>query len=176
MWLFTKYGFYSITKAELTRKKELFQVRARARKDLINLKNAIPSLRFKKIHIYPYADYRFRIYVWKLEMVEILLELGESLDYSNFKNKITGIENQKDKYNYYNKVWGVMYGYQRVGDEKDQFKLAEELYGKQLSIGYTGGLDEVSEHKSSGSKDIPELREEYLEESDINEGEIREIY
>lgn len=177
MWLFTKFGFYSVVKAEHTRKKGLFQIRARHDADLMNLKNEVNILAKKKIHRYPDADYRYRIFVWGSELSEVFVTLQDKLDYSNFKNEVVATPNQKEKYGYYTKVWGVMYGYQRA-KENEILGIDEQPYRSQLSIfgGITGGEEEEYEHEAFkplteqerlDRNDYPESREiPYTEEQE----------
>ncbi len=59
MWIARKLGFYSIVQTR--ENKDLFIVRARAEKDLQNLKNALPVLKNHEIKITKQADYPFRL-------------------------------------------------------------------------------------------------------------------
>lgn len=110
MWLFTPGGFYSIV--AVRDEKNMFLVRARARKDLQNLFPTIP--RRKIIQKEPYeADYKFRIKASKAEVSLILLYSLERLNYSNFKGKISTCKGQRDKLGAYHKIWAAMYDYQQ---------------------------------------------------------------
>jgi hypothetical protein len=187
MWLFTKFGFYSVTKAKSTKKKGLFQIRARHDADLINLKNEVSCLKMKKVHCYVEADYRYRIYVWPSELAEVFVALQDKLDYSNFKNEVIATPNQKEKYSYYTKVWGVMYGYQQdkeneilgIDEQTDRSQLS--IFGRQsggYSIGETVDLTDdedyehsafrpITEEERRGRNDYPALRElPYTEEQE----------
>lgn len=167
MWLFTKFGFYSVTKAKYTRKKGMMQIRARHDVDLLNLKNEVKCLKMKKIHCFPDADYRYRLIVWPSELSEVFDTLQDKLDYSNFKNEVHAHPNQSEKYNWYTKVWGIMFGYQR---EKEQEKLGtyEQRHGGQQLSAFGGysirdkvDLEEESGHEPIEGElnDYPELRE-----------------
>lgn len=157
MWLFTKHGFYSVTKAEYTKKKNLYQIRARTDVDLINLKNEVTCLRAKKVHCFEGADYRYRIFVFPSELAQVFDRLQDTLDYSNFKNKVHATPNQADKYSFYSKVWGVMFGYQRSKEHAKLGIIDGKGYGQQLSI--TGGYEETGIGEFGGSEHEPEPTE-----------------
>lgn len=120
MWLFTKIGFYSIVKEHDSKK---FLVRGRTRKDIVNLINAVPCLKDKKVVHTPIRDYHFRIIVSQRELTKITTLLSEEVDYTNFKNEVKQSVNQKDKVNLLNKVWWIMFEYQR--DSKKTPKKAD---------------------------------------------------
>jgi hypothetical protein len=90
MWLFTRYGFYSLACA---RKPDgridpaLMMVRARLRRHLENLQARFPALATGKIVHLTGRDYRWRLFVPKGRWVEILAELGEEQEWSNFKDE-----------------------------------------------------------------------------------------
>lgn len=101
MWLMTKYGFYSIVQKQSGE----YHVRARERKDIENLIKCIP-LPHMKIKESDRTDYAFRIVVEQADVLVILRFLGETLDYSNFKDTIDQTDDQK--YKPYHKVWSVI--------------------------------------------------------------------
>ncbi|MGJ8653069.1 MAG: hypothetical protein ACSHX8_07330 [Opitutaceae bacterium] len=102
MWLATQHGFYSIVQKE----EDLYFVRARIQKDLENL---IDSFCLDaEIQIWPTADYRFRIIVNKNDFLQILLDLGAALDYSNFKGRIAQVDDQREKLGPYHRIWEMM--------------------------------------------------------------------
>jgi hypothetical protein len=109
MWLSTTLGFYSIVKDLETNN---FKLRARAKKDLKNLINALPALKDKEILTYPKADYRHRIIINQKELEKLFEFLAGSITYGNFKDAIAESPTQKDKLPYYHDVWEVMWGYQ----------------------------------------------------------------
>ena len=115
MWLFTKFGFYSIARKKFEGSDKPIQVRARRKKDLLNLKN---QLRFDEdIKYSPKSDYRYRLPVDEKELVRIMLFISENLDYQNFKRSIHNKHDQHDKINFYNQIWKVMYNYQQTQDQ-----------------------------------------------------------
>ncbi len=101
MWLMTKHGFYSIVRKQ----EDVYHVRAREQKDLENLVQGVPLPRATIVES-DYTDYRFRIIVKKEHVLAVLRFLGDNLDYSNFKNTIDRMPDQKRKP--YHEVWRVM--------------------------------------------------------------------
>ena len=110
MWLFTKYGFYSIVQDE--KDKNTYKVRAREKGDLEQLKNNVVEVAYCSIHQDENADYRYRIFINQEQLQSLLTHLANHLDYSNFKDSIYRNKLQKDKLDSYHKVWDVMYEYQ----------------------------------------------------------------
>lgn len=110
MWLATKHGFFSVVQSDI--RKDQFMVRARAEKDLENLITECVSLKGKRIKKSLDSDYMFRIFISKQELDILMIFISDSINYSNFKDKIHTIKNQKDKVPYYMKIWNVMFDYQ----------------------------------------------------------------
>ena len=110
MWLFTKYGFFSVIKRKHRPQDKDYQVRGRERNDLENLR--------KVLHIEepvletPRGDYRYRILVDKEQLHQLMYTLVEELDYENFKKTMSSYPDQKQKMEAYNEVWGIMYDHQ----------------------------------------------------------------
>jgi hypothetical protein len=96
----TKHGFYSIVQKSPGE----FHVRARVEDDLKNLLRRVP-LPELKIHSSAVTDYSYRIIVNHEQMLFILRFLGESLDYSNFKDMIHDNPDQRGKSDVYGKIW-----------------------------------------------------------------------
>jgi hypothetical protein len=99
----TKHGFYSIVQ----KKPGEFHIRSRVRKDLENLGARVP-LTGTKIHDTNGADYAHRLVVGKDEVLSVMEFLGETLDYSNFKNKIAATDDQEQKHHLYSQIWGIL--------------------------------------------------------------------
>ena len=110
MWLATKFGYYSIVKSNKVR--DSFMVRARAEKDLLNLTKELFIFRKRKIKKSYDTDYMFRIFITQEELDILMVFLSKNIDYSNFKDKIHTIGNQKDKVPFYMRIWDVMFDYQ----------------------------------------------------------------
>ncbi len=100
MWLMTKHGFYSIVQ-----KGDEFHVRSREREDLQNLIKRVPLLDCKVIDTRD-GDYVARIITDQATVALIVLFLADTLDYSNFKGKISETPDQRHKP--YHEVWDVM--------------------------------------------------------------------
>jgi hypothetical protein len=104
MWVASKYGFYSIVESSL--KKGDFMVRGRIKKDLENLINNY-DLKYEIIKTLD-SDYRYRIIMPKSAITQLLFQLGEDIDYSNFKGKIAATPDQYEKLDAYHSVWKAM--------------------------------------------------------------------
>jgi hypothetical protein len=101
MWLMTKHGFYSIVQKEPGK----YHVRSRERQDLENLVDRVP-LPQVEIQETPRRDYAVRMIVDQKIVLTILLFLGNTLDYDNFKDCIADTSDQAHKP--YHEVWGIL--------------------------------------------------------------------
>jgi len=106
MWLFTKYGFFSVV--QTYDDPEKMMIRGRCREDLerlaaFALDQAAIGLPDNVIET-PKADYHYRLICDRADWLVIAYELAQDVDYGNFKNQI------KDDYRHslYERVWGVM--------------------------------------------------------------------
>ena len=112
MWLATQHGFYSIVQKE----SDLYFARARVRQDLENL---LTLLNWDlEIHEWEQADYRFRIMLGRVQILELMVRLGSDLDYPNFKGRIYERAAQRDKLDAYHDIWSVMAGLQNQEGER----------------------------------------------------------
>lgn len=102
MWLFTQHGFYSIVQKD----DGFFHIRARVRSDLENLLQLV-DLKLT-IHEWSTADYRYRLLVDLETLLEVIVHLATSLDYSNFKGRIPQREDQCERLGVYHKVWATL--------------------------------------------------------------------
>lgn len=110
MWIFTKYGFYSVT--EHPGDKRLMQVRARARVDLERLQGFAANktkVSLGKISETDHTDYRYRIYCSKAVWYALADALARDINYSNFKNQIR----DDFRHKLYFRVWSTMLDLQR---------------------------------------------------------------
>lgn len=93
MWIFSRWGFYSIACANKPGSPEIdpdtVMVRARVRRHLVNLQKRFPVLAGAKILALPGRDYDYRIIVPKATWVQVLTGLAEEQTWSNFKNEAT---------------------------------------------------------------------------------------
>lgn len=94
MWLFTRYGFFSVVLARKIQEgiptqvvdPDTVMVRARCRQHLKNLKQHFKGLTDRDIQESSGTDYRCRMIVPKAVWAGILMEMGGELDYTNFKS------------------------------------------------------------------------------------------
>ena len=106
MWLFTRYGFYSVVQARLIVDGRIedqvdpdnFMVRARVRDHLVNLQNVFPALQDYPILTSPDNDYRYRTIVPKRTWSYVALELTEDVDYDNFKEACVDVDSADGLY------------------------------------------------------------------------------
>lgn len=138
MWLFTKYGFFSVVCAGINPNSKKadwrwMMVRARSRKHLVNLQN-----RFKKqlgrYHITANAgtDYRFRMFVSKRVMKRIIVQLLHEINWCNFKDECHKA-NDKEYDAALMRVWGTMYGVQQSqepNNSRNSGWFHEDLFAK----------------------------------------------
>ena len=101
MWLFTQYGFYSVV--ALPDDDDKYQVRSRVRNDLENLK-ALAHLD-NEILENAGTDYRYRLILDGEEWSRALGSLGATVDYTNFKRRISELPDQRGKSAVYGQVW-----------------------------------------------------------------------
>jgi hypothetical protein len=90
MWIFARYGFYSIacaSKPDGSLDEETVMVRARREEHLQNLRDRFSALADVEIVMMTDRDYRYRLIVPKQVWVPILTEMAEEQDWSNFKNE-----------------------------------------------------------------------------------------
>lgn len=125
MWLATKYGFFSIVK-----KDDGFHVRARSRRDLEILREAlIKWLRpteglILEIKDTPNSDYCSRIV---LQDVRLLFDcVSESIDYPGLRKEIEATPEQADKLGFYSSIWSTMGAYQAITLHRDDEDEADE--------------------------------------------------
>lgn len=121
MWLFTTIGFYSAVRvADKDRdcipkgrdpEEQYIMIRGRVREDVENLavllKESCITESEPEILEWVGRDYPYRVIIEKDEWVELLSELADMVDYSNFKNtvkKCAGVA----RAGLYSRIWGVM--------------------------------------------------------------------
>jgi len=90
MWLFTRYGFFSVVNARSPQHRtdpDTLMVRARRIAHLRNLQTRFPSLAAYAVATTPDHDYRYRIVLPKSTWLPVLEALGEEQRWSNFKSE-----------------------------------------------------------------------------------------
>lgn len=118
MWIFTKYGFFSVVCA---RKNNVWNaevdpntmmIRARSQDHLKNLINNFSELKDFEIKTTHNSDYKYRIFVPKDIWIKISSQMSQEIDYDNFKNKVHDYLKDNEFYGCLSKIWGIMYNYQ----------------------------------------------------------------
>lgn len=124
MWIFTRSGFFSVTRS--IDDPSQMQIRARVRTDLENL-----CANFglgARILDTPAADYRYRVIVPPETVVNLFTMLAQTIDYSNFKQAVHDTPGQEDKAGPYMRVWATMAALQPTpphSRDPDQFRFLE---------------------------------------------------
>lgn len=118
MWLFSKYGFYSVVCARqepghLDSQIDLDRVMVRARKrdHLGNLINRFSKeLGDCEVFAYSHTDYPYRIFVAKSIWADVLSQLAQEMDYGNFKSAAASHlgRAEADYLHALHDVWAVM--------------------------------------------------------------------
>jgi hypothetical protein len=100
MWIFTRYGFYSIACAarpDGSIDPDNLMVRARSEEHLRALQRRFPSLSTTEILTSPNQDYRYRIILPKHIWAGILVDLAMEQKWSNFKNEVAAYNHPNGK-------------------------------------------------------------------------------
>jgi hypothetical protein len=117
MWIFTRYGFFSIACAEKQgggTDEDKVMVRARMREHLNSLRERFPDTSLSTAPILTHAgtDYMFRIIVPKTEWAAILSELAMELNWRNSKSEAAKFAREKGTSHHYiealHDVWSIM--------------------------------------------------------------------
>ena len=118
MWIFTRYGFFSIacaTSADGTIDMDTVMVRSRLREHLLSLKARFPETELGKAEIQSsdQTDYRYRIVLPKATWVAALAELATEQTWSNFKNETNRFSRAMKAASAYvdalHRIWDVMH-------------------------------------------------------------------
>ena len=122
MWLFTRYGFFSIACASKPSGEldpRALMIRTRQKAHLNNLQARFPTLAGTAIITSLDSDYRYRIVVPKSDWVTTVAELAEEQVWSNFKNEATRLRDSvtREYVSALHEIWSVMYGVQNREDE-----------------------------------------------------------
>jgi hypothetical protein len=109
MWIFSKFGFFSIVQD--FQAPDILHVRARVAGDLERAFSAcgIRAL----VTVNPDADYRYRSQVSRDDFLKLLAYLGENLNYPNFKSEIAKDPTQLDRLPAYHEVWHTLQAIQK---------------------------------------------------------------
>lgn len=88
MWIFTKYGFYSIA----AKGKNAVMVRSRDKQHLANLKTRFPEIANLPIIEFKVADYQYRLIMPKQVWASLLYEMSMEQTWRNFKKEAEKFE------------------------------------------------------------------------------------
>lgn len=122
MWIFTKYGFYSVAcanKPDGSPDTETVMVRARRIVHLRSLQKRFDSLAGGEILTWPNRDYRYRLIVPKASWVVIIGELAQEQEWSNFKNEAAKYQGTSGK-EYVRALHGVWSVMNRLQESEDR--------------------------------------------------------
>lgn len=118
MWIFTKYGFFSIACANGPNKEldtAVLMIRARSRSHLSALKERFPTLVTGPILSSPMNDYKYRVIISKENWVQALTDLAEEQTWANFKDETAHYQGKQGRgyLSALHDVWAVMLRLQR---------------------------------------------------------------
>lgn len=116
MWLFTRHGFYSLTRSADEPGK--LQVRARVRRDLENLQS-LTGLAGSILET-PVADYRWRWIVTPADAEAITCRLTHDITYSNFKSTVAKQPDQSTKLAGLHDIWEIHHRWQAAAARPDR--------------------------------------------------------
>ena len=118
MWLFTRYGFYSIacaSKHDGALDLKTLMIRSRLKAHLEKLQARFPRLSGAEIFTSPIRDYRYRILVDREVWEVVVAELVKEQTWSNFKNEVATFGGGDEYVRALHEVWHVMHRLQRRG-------------------------------------------------------------
>ncbi|HCR9779068.1 TPA: NUDIX hydrolase [Pseudomonas aeruginosa] len=104
MWLFTKFGFFSVVKKGTN---DDLTIRSRTRSDLDRIRNHyLPSLSASRAH--EGTDYPWRATASASALAEAMSAIAQDIDYANFKDEVA-FSLGKDRAKRYGRVWSALY-------------------------------------------------------------------
>lgn len=118
MWLFTKYGFFSVVCAKQKTTTGFdgpmdpghMMVRARKRAHLVNLQIAatnIPEVRDAPIIAKGGTDYPVRLVIPRYAWDCLAVELAQDVKYDNFKSEVSATSPETDYLDLLHEVWAA---------------------------------------------------------------------
>lgn len=124
MWLFTRYGFFSVSSFD----KRRVAIRARARKHLEQLRHRLPFLKKYDILEDSLTDYRWRIIIPRNIWVDAVLTITVEQRWPNFKAEAHRFCPDVRYDDCLSHIWGVM---KEQGEQWDWDAEEEAAKGKQ---------------------------------------------
>ena len=125
MWLFTRYGFYSIACARNPNGSldpGAVMVRARRVAHLKNLQKRFPALASEEIVTLPHRDYRYWLITPKEVWIGTMADLAREQEWSNFKSEAARYQGaaESDYVHALHDVWSVMYRLQEKAESSSE--------------------------------------------------------
>lgn len=114
MWLITKFGFFSVVEKDSDKGNDTLTIRARSKKDLLNLKNHY-LLTMEKIRESNNTDYKYRATAPRGDVAKAFAQAVQDIDYSNFKDEVKKKQGVH-RANVYGWVWDSLYTIQTEED------------------------------------------------------------
>lgn len=117
MWIFTRYGFFSIACARRrdgSLDSQTVMVRSRRKAHLQKLQSRFQEIATAEIVALPERDYRYRLILPKPVWATIIAALADEQEWSNFKNEAARFQGAPgaDYVHALHEVWGVMHNLQ----------------------------------------------------------------
>jgi len=122
MWIFTRYGFYSVVCAKLPFEglevtySDRVSIRSRRKQHILALQQRFPELSSANIWRSDERDYRYRIVVVKELWASIAAQLAREETWTNFKDEVGRFQGKqgKDYVHVLHEVWAVMKKFQHA--------------------------------------------------------------
>jgi hypothetical protein len=119
MWLFTRYGFFSVacaSKSDGALDPDTLMIRARRKAHLQKLQVRFPAIARAEILAWPNSDYRYRIIITKTVWAEIVAALAREQTWSNFKDEAAHFQGTTGSayVDALHKVWSTMHRLQET--------------------------------------------------------------
>lgn len=144
MWLFTRFGFFSVV-CNVHDDKQLI-VRGRSLDDMRSLIDRYGDT-LRRVHAdiktTPDADYRYRLFVQKPNWASVAAQIVGDIDYNNFKDEVHKVSHERAEA--YMDVWSTMYGVQRSEENKKR--------PITLNRGFSGGYSLFNETETNTSQE-----------------------
>lgn len=109
MWIISKHGFCSVVQDFTS--SELLHLRGRVAGDLERML-AVAGVSAEVLTT-PDADYRYRAAISRADFLRLMVVLGESVDYPNFKGEVATHPAQAERLQAYHEVWHTLRGLQQ---------------------------------------------------------------
>jgi hypothetical protein len=118
MWIFTRYGFFSIACARRpdgSPDSQTVMVRSRRKAHLQSLQSRFQEIATAEIVVLPERDYRYRLILPKAVWATVLAALAHEQEWSNFKNEAAHFQGEAgaDYVHALHQVWEVMFRLQK---------------------------------------------------------------